>query len=145
MIAGSGPDEAELKALMPDACFTGWIDKPTLTTLYNSLDLFVFPSKFDTFGNVILEAFVQGMPVVAYDCKGPADIIGHNTSGYLVDTADEIADSIAAYFSAPAAERGAMRQQARRRAQDYDADTIMRQFLVDMGFPEYATTLRSAA
>ena len=145
VIAGSGPDEAELKALMPDACFTGWIDKPTLTTLYNSLDLFVFPSKFDTFGNVILEAFVQGMPVVAYDCKGPADIIGHNTSGYLVDTADEIADSIAAYFSAPAAERGAMRQQARRRAQDYDADTIMRQFLVDMGFPEYATTLRSAA
>ena len=64
-----------------------------------SLDLFVFPSQFDTFGNVILEAFSQGMPVVAYNRKGPADIIQDHGCGYLVNTIDEMSDRIVDYLS----------------------------------------------
>ena len=77
VIAGCGPDEEALKAVLPDAVFLGWLEQHRLAQLYAGLDLFVFPSRFDTFGNVLLEAFVYGMPAVAYNCKGPKDIIEH--------------------------------------------------------------------
>lgn len=140
VIAGSGPDEAELKAVLPDARFLGWVPKEELARYYAGLDLFVFPSRFDTFGNVLLEAFAYGMPALAYRCKGPKDIIEHDSSGYLVDTADEMADQIVAHFQWPD-RRAEMREQARSRAAAYSPDDIMMRFLQDLGLPGQAFRL----
>lgn len=68
VVAGTGPLESQLKQDLPDAHFTGWINKFKLRQLYASLDIKVFPTRFDTFGNVILEAFSYGMPVISYNC-----------------------------------------------------------------------------
>ncbi len=134
VIAGSGPAEEELKALLPDARFMGWIDKATLASLYASLDMFVFPSRFDTFGNVLLEAFAHGMPAIAYDCKGPRDIIEHEVSGYLVDDPREMAAQIVSHFGWQA-RRNTMRTAARARAGHYSAERIMTQYVKDLGLP----------
>jgi glycosyltransferase involved in cell wall biosynthesis len=134
VIAGSGPDEDELQAALPDALFLGWLDKPRLAQLYAGLDLFVFPSRFDTFGNVLLEAFSYGMPAIAYSCKGPRDIIEDGVSGYLVDTAKEMARQIVAHCQWPG-NRPLMRDHAIRRAGQYQADDIMTRFAQDLGLP----------
>ena len=132
VIAGSGPASEKLKEKMPDAVFLGWQTKKQLAALYLGLDLFVFPSRFDTFGNVILEAFVHGMPTLAYNCKGPKDIVQHEVNGYLVDDIQAMADSIVSFFSQPAKQES-MRQKARQRAAEYQAEPIMQQFLADLG------------
>lgn len=134
VIAGSGPDEEALRAALPDAAFIGWVDEQRLAQLYSGLDLFVFPSRFDTFGNVVLEAFVYGMPVVAYNCKGPKDIVEHGVSGYLVDTAADMARQIVEHFQGE--DRAAqMRRSAQLRATYYQADDIMAGFIHDLGLP----------
>jgi glycosyltransferase involved in cell wall biosynthesis len=132
VIAGCGPAEEELRKALPDATFLGWVDRERLDQIYAGLDLFVFPSKFDTFGNVVLEAFSHGMPVLAYDCKGPKDIVEDGRSGYLVDTVDEMAARIVDHFRS-ASRHADMRKAALRRAEDYQAGPIMRSFMEDLG------------
>ncbi|MEP2652173.1 MAG: glycosyltransferase, partial [Paraglaciecola sp.] len=132
VIAGSGPALEELQAAMPEAIYLGWQSKKELASLYLSLDLFVFPSRFDTFGNVILESFVHGMPTLAYNCKGPKDIIEHHKSGFLVDSTAEMAESIETFFADKSLQHS-MAQQAVLRAAQYQAEPIMQQFLSDMG------------
>jgi glycosyltransferase involved in cell wall biosynthesis len=132
VVAGSGPAEEQLKQALPDAIFLGWQDKKQLASLYLGLDLFVFPSRFDTFGNVILEAFVHGMPTVAFNCKGPKDIIQNNKNGYLVDDIAGMSDKIIEYFSNPKIQH-TMQQKTLQRAAEYQAEPIMQQFLHDIG------------
>jgi glycosyltransferase involved in cell wall biosynthesis len=139
VIAGSGPAEDELKALLPCAHFTGWIDKKTLASLYAGLDLFIFPSRFDTFGNVLLEAFAHGMPAIAYDCKGPRDIIENGRSGYLVNDPKEMAAQIVSHFRWPD-KRATMRSAALQRAAHYNAEGIMAAYLEDLGLPALRCT-----
>jgi glycosyltransferase involved in cell wall biosynthesis len=134
VVAGSGPAEAELKAQLPDARFMGWVDKQTLAALYAGLDLFIFPSRFDTFGNVLLEAFAHGMPAIAYDCKGPRDIIEHGINGYLVGDTEEMARQIVAHFRWPDT-RKAMRSAALQRAAQYSPDRIMTEYVANLGLP----------
>jgi glycosyltransferase involved in cell wall biosynthesis len=144
VIAGAGPAEADLKAALPDARFLGWVDRQRLAELYLGLDLFVFPSRFDTFGNVILEALVHGMPAVAYNCKGPKDILENGRSGYLVETIEEMGDRIASHYLEP--ERSAaMREHAIRRAAGYRAEPIMRQFMHDLGLGDRLDAARPRA
>ncbi len=146
VIAGSGPAEDDLKLELPDALFLGWVDKRMLASLYAGLDLFVFPSRFDTFGNVLLEAFAYGMPAIAYDCKGPRDIIEHEVNGYLANEAEDMADLVVAYFQRRES-REAMRVAARLRAAHYSPDRIMSQYVADLGLPAPVGVLehRSAA
>jgi len=132
VIAGSGPATEKLKQAMPDAVFLGWQSKEQLASLYLGLDLFIFPSRFDTFGNVILEAFVHGMPTLAYDCKGPKDIIQHNVNGYLVENTTEMAEKVVEFFTHPNKQKS-MRQQAVQRASEYQAEPIMEEFLANLG------------
>jgi glycosyltransferase involved in cell wall biosynthesis len=132
VIAGTGPAADELKAALPDARFLGWVDRQRLAELYLGLDLFVFPSRFDTFGNVLLEALAHGMPAVAYKCKGPKDILESGRCGYLVDSIQEMGDRIVSYFQHPE-ERASMRHSATARAALYEAEPIMNRFLQDLG------------
>lgn len=139
VIAGSGPASEELQRAMPDATFMGWQTQEQLASLYLGLDLFVFPSRFDTFGNVLLEALTHGMPAAAYNCKGPKDIIEHEQSGYLVEDVDGMVKVISDFFS-DAEVRAGMAENARKRAAGFQAEPIMRQFLSDLGleYPEPA-------
>ena len=132
VIAGTGPAETELKAALPDALFLGWVDKTRMKSLYAGLDMFVFPSRFDTFGNVVLEAFTYGMPVIAYNCKGPKDIIDHNMNGYLVEDTESMGDQIIGFLE-DTDNRASMQKNSMLRSHDYQAEPIMKQFLHDMG------------
>jgi glycosyltransferase involved in cell wall biosynthesis len=132
VVAGSGPASAELQEAMPDAVFVGWQTQEQLASLYLGLDLFVFPSRFDTFGNVLLEALTHGMPAVAYACKGPKDIIEDSVSGYLVEDIDGMAEAIVSFFNNTPG-RKVMAANARKRAARFQAEPIMQQFLSDLG------------
>jgi glycosyltransferase involved in cell wall biosynthesis len=132
VIAGSGPATLELQAAIPDAIFLGWQSKQQLAQLYLSLDLFIFPSKFDTFGNVILESFVHGMPTIAYNCKGPKDIIQHNKSGFLCETKADMANAIVEYFGSESLQVN-MPENALKRASEYQAEPIMDAFMENVG------------
>jgi len=140
VIAGSGPAEEELKKLLPDTHFMGWVDKSTLASLYAGLDLFIFPSRFDTFGNVLLEAFAHGMPAIAYNCKGPRDIIEHEKSGYLAADSADMAGKIIGHFSWPN-KRAAMRAAALARARQYSPERIMTEYVQNLGLPAPACIL----
>jgi len=112
--------------------FLGWVDKSRMKSLYAGLDMFVFPSRFDTFGNVVLEAFTYGMPVIAYNCKGPKDIIEDGVSGYLVEDIEGMSTRIIEFIG-HGSNRSVMQQNAMLRSQAYQAEPIMNQFLSDMG------------
>jgi glycosyltransferase involved in cell wall biosynthesis len=135
VIAGTGPAEQQLKEKLPDAHFTGWLDKADLNRLYAGLDLMVFPTRFDTFGNVILEAFTYGMPVISYNCKGPKELIQHGVSGYLVEDKQQMADQVIEFFSIRD-NFMQMKVQCMQRSEQYQAEPIMRQFLQDLGLIE---------
>ena len=146
VVAGSGPATEELLEELPDTVFLGWQSKEQLAALYQTLDLFVFPSKFDTFGNVILEAFIHGMPVVAYDCKGPKDIIINDKNGYLVETIDQMANKVIEYFSNEE-KKYDMIGNALTRAQEYQAEPILSKFIEDLGLgaPDHYLNHKTAA
>jgi glycosyltransferase involved in cell wall biosynthesis len=99
VIAGTGPTEAELKNKLPEAEYLGWVNHSDLPALYSSADIFILPSRFDTFGCVVLEAMSCGLPVISYNTKGPKDIINNDKNGFLAETADEIAERAVYYLS----------------------------------------------
>lgn len=136
VFAGVGPAEAELRMLIPEAKFLGWVETQTLQALYSGLDLKIFPSQFDTFGNVILEAFAQKMPVIAYNCKGPKSIIQDGVNGLLFDNKADMAEGVIRFFTEPglAAE---LSSRCRKRCMEYQVEPIMREFLTNMGL-EYS-------
>lgn len=82
-VAGEGPLLATLTRKYPDAHFTGVLNQEELARLYNAADVFVFPSRTDTFGLVLLEAMACGCPVAAYPVTGPVDVIGDSPAGVL--------------------------------------------------------------
>ncbi|MDB5311073.1 MAG: glycosyltransferase family 1 protein [Gemmataceae bacterium] len=75
LVVGDGPARAELGRKYPDAVFLGYRKGPALGEVYTAADLFVFPSKTDTFGIVVIEALASGLPVAAFPATGPVDII----------------------------------------------------------------------
>jgi glycosyltransferase involved in cell wall biosynthesis/predicted metal-dependent phosphoesterase TrpH len=83
-VAGGGPEQAALEArLGPLVRVHGWLEGDALATAYASADLFLFCSQTDTFGQVVLEAQASGLPVVAVDAGGPAELIADGRSGLL--------------------------------------------------------------
>lgn len=82
-VVGSGPELKKLKKKYPKVKFFGEKTKYELPYFYNKADVFVFPSKTDTFGLVLLEAMACGLPVAAYPVTGPIDVIGKSGVGVL--------------------------------------------------------------
>jgi len=76
LVVGDGPQRAELEREYPGVHFAGARHGRALAQAYAGADVFVFPSKTDTFGLVILEALASGLPVAAYPVTGPLDILG---------------------------------------------------------------------
>jgi glycosyltransferase involved in cell wall biosynthesis len=83
VVIGEGPQEAELRQRFRDVTFLGLRDGPELAGLMAAADVFVFPSRTDTFGVVQLEALACGIPVAAFPVMGPRDVIGGSAVGVL--------------------------------------------------------------
>ena len=132
VIAGKGPEEEKLKSQMPDAKFLGWVEHDSLPDIYSAADLLILPSRFDTFGNVIVEAFACGCPVVSYNTKGPRDIIENEKSGYLVNTKEKMAEAVISHFK-KGKQRSAMSMASIERSKDFTADSIIEKLLKDTG------------
>jgi glycosyltransferase involved in cell wall biosynthesis len=90
VVIGDGPQLEKLKRDFPEAKFLGPLENGTLAAHLAAADVFVFPSRTDTFGIVQLEALASGVPVAAFPVTGPRDVIGNNPVGALhqeLDTA----------------------------------------------------------
>lgn len=93
-LAGDGPlkeelqKQAEVLGIKPRVRFLGWRDDTA--ALLQTADLFVCPSRHEPLGNVVIEAWAQGLPVVAADSMGPGTLIENMESGVLVPVDDEI-------------------------------------------------------
>jgi glycosyltransferase involved in cell wall biosynthesis len=83
ILVGDGPYLLDLKKKYPDVIFTGYKHGEELAKYYANADVFVFPSKSDTFGVVMLEAIACGTPVAAYPVTGPIDVITSGVNGEL--------------------------------------------------------------
>jgi hypothetical protein len=86
MGGGRWPQLEELTQRYPQVRFLGAKGQDELPAYYNCADVFVFPSKTDTFGLVLLEAMACGIPVAAYPVEGPIDVVDNGVSGVLRQT-----------------------------------------------------------
>jgi glycosyltransferase involved in cell wall biosynthesis len=82
-VAGEGPQLAELKSRYPEVNYLGVLSQAELAKVYAAADVFVFPSRTDTFGLVLLEALACGLPVAAYPVTGPLDVLADGGAGVM--------------------------------------------------------------
>lgn len=106
VVVGDGPARASLERRYPDAYFAGMQRGESLARWYREADAFVFPSRTDTFGLVLLEALASGTPVAAFPVAGPRDVVTDPRVGVLDD------DLESAALAALDCDRGAARAYA---------------------------------
>jgi glycosyltransferase involved in cell wall biosynthesis len=85
IVVGDGPARSALTRKYPDAVFMGPRKDDELAGIYAAADVFVFPSRTDTFGLVLLEALASGVPVAAFPVAAPRDVLGDASVGILDD------------------------------------------------------------
>jgi glycosyltransferase involved in cell wall biosynthesis len=83
LIVGHGAEEGLLRRAMPQAAFAGVLRGDELLEAYANMDLLVFPSHTDTFGNVVLEALASGVPAIVTHDGGPANIVRDRETGRI--------------------------------------------------------------
>ncbi len=103
VLAGGGPEQERLRERIGEhATFLGWLEGLDLARAYASADIFLFPSRTDTFGQVILEAQASGLPVVAVAAGGPLSLIEDRVSGLLGEPdAQTLADLVTELAASP--------------------------------------------
>jgi glycosyltransferase involved in cell wall biosynthesis/predicted metal-dependent phosphoesterase TrpH len=91
LLAGGGPEEEMLRErLGAHATFLGWLDREELARAYASADVFLFPSRTDTYGQVVVEAQASGLPVVAVAQGGPLSLIRDRQTGWLCEADPQV-------------------------------------------------------
>jgi glycosyltransferase involved in cell wall biosynthesis len=85
IMVGDGPMLEEYKKKYNDVEFVGFKTGNELAKYYANADVFVFPSQWETFGIVMIEAMACGTPVAAYPCTGPIDVVDQNITGYMAN------------------------------------------------------------
>jgi len=111
LVVGHGAEEQWLRERLPRAEFPGVLRGEALATAYANMDLFIFPSHTDTFGNVVLEALASGVPAIVTPDGGPRSIVRDGETGRIVPDS-EFASAVAGVLSHPA-RHAAMREAAR--------------------------------
>ncbi|MGA2049430.1 MAG: glycosyltransferase, partial [Terracidiphilus sp.] len=122
LIVGHGGDEAWLRERLPKAEFAGVLRGEALSTAYANMDLFVFPSHTDTFGNVVLEALASGVPAIVTPDGGPKTIVRDGVTGRIAEDAS-FAEAVASILGNPEL-HAAMRQAARAHAMTMSWDAV---------------------
>ena len=138
-VVGGGPYRAVLERRYPEAIFTGPKSGEELARHYASADVFVFPSRTDTFGLVMLEAMASGVPVAAYPVTGPCDVVTTGVSGVL----DE--DLAGAARAALALDRRRVREDAFRFSWAKAAELFVDNITRACGYGSAAGSRRPAA
>jgi phosphatidylinositol alpha 1,6-mannosyltransferase len=100
LIVGHGGEEGWLRERMPRAEIPGVLKGEALSTAYANMDLFVFPSHTDTFGNVVLEALASGVPAIVTPDGGPPTIVRDGVTGRIVED-DDFAAAVAGVLGDP--------------------------------------------
>jgi glycosyltransferase involved in cell wall biosynthesis len=83
IMVGGGPMLEEYQEQYPDIEFVGFKTGKDLAEYYRMADVFVFPSRWETFGLVMIEAMACGTPVAAYPCQGPLDVVDEGITGCM--------------------------------------------------------------
>ncbi|MBB5709719.1 glycosyltransferase involved in cell wall biosynthesis [Sphingomonas xinjiangensis] len=94
VVVGDGPARAGLEARFPDVHFLGPLFGEQLGSAYAAADVFVFPSKTDTFGLVMIEALACGVPVAGYPVTGPIDVLTPEVGAMAPDLTEAIAEAL---------------------------------------------------
>jgi phosphatidylinositol alpha 1,6-mannosyltransferase len=138
LVVGHGSEDEMLRAGLHDVTMAGVLRGEALAEAYANMDLFVFPSHTDTFGNVVLEALASGVPAVVTPDGGPAHIVTSGLSG-LVARDDEFVDAIASIL-ADTQRFAAMRVAARNHALQCSWDAVFTRVVEAYPQPEAAAT-----
>lgn len=93
-VVGDGPFREEMQSKLARAEFSGFLRGQDLVEAYSQADFFVFPSRTDTFGNVILEAMSCGLPVIVSDQMAPKELVQEGKTGFICSTEKDFADKI---------------------------------------------------
>lgn len=94
VIVGDGPARAELEARHPEATWLGTLAGEALASVYSGADVFVFPSRTDTFGLVMIEALASGTPVAAFPVQGPLDVLAPGVGAMSENLDEAVADAL---------------------------------------------------
>ena len=128
VVVGDGPLRARLQSQFPSAYFAGVQRGEALAQHYASADLFLFPSRSETFGNVTLEALASGLAVVAFDAAAASEYVRSGVNGVLVAPDDEAGFITAVARAAALAEpHSTLRLRARESALQANWDVMLRQ------------------
>lgn len=136
LIVGQGAEEAWLRENLPNAEFAGVLRGSELSRAYANMDLFVFPSHTDTFGNVVLEALASGVPAIVTPDGGPRYIVREGESGSIAADED-FAAAIGGILRDPAM-HAQMRVHARTQALSASWDAVF-----ESVYAGYETILKS--
>jgi glycosyltransferase involved in cell wall biosynthesis len=91
IMVGGGPMLETYREQYPDVIFTGFKTGENLAHYYANADVFVFPSRWETFGIVMVEAMACGTPVAAYPCQGPKDVVDPGVTGVM---SEDLVDAV---------------------------------------------------
>ena len=105
VIVGGGSEAEWLQANMRHAHFPGVLSGEPLARAYANMDLFVFPSRTDTFGNVVREALASGVPAVVTNDGGPKYLVEPGVTGAIAESDQALIDAVLAVMRDPAAHR----------------------------------------
>ena len=89
VIVGDGPHRGKLEQQFPGALFLGFKSGEELAQIYASFDLFIHPGPNETFCQAVQEALASGVPAIVPRTGGPADLVAHSRTGYVIDTSNE--------------------------------------------------------
>jgi len=133
-IAGVGPQDAKLKALaealgvQDRVRFLGWRDDPS--ALYLAADLCLFPSRYEPLGNVVIQAWAHGLPVIAAKSQGPKALIDDGRDGVLIpiDDANALAEAVRALIADPKRARALAQRGLGRVAAEFSEAAVVGQW-----------------
>lgn len=137
LVVGQGASEAFLRATLKNGEFTGVLTGEELARAYANMDVFVFPSKTDTFGNVVLEALSSGVPALVTDEGGPRFIVRDGETGYVCNDLAGFVERILELKRSPES-FARMRILARKAAEEASWDRIF-----DAVYRAYEVALQS--
>lgn len=123
LIVGDGSERAFLEQNLARAEFTGFISGEKLSEAYANMDIFVFPSETDAFGNVVQEAFASRVPAIVANAGGPKYIVNHGATGFVAEKTEDYGRYTLELMNNPA-QHETMREAARAFALSRSWDAV---------------------